>query len=73
MTLHLQIPKDVEQGLLARAAANGLSIDAYVERVLRNATATSICATSREDAVKRMQEFGDTHRLTLPYLSCHNI
>ena len=34
MTLKLEIPKEVEAGLLAQAQASGLSLEAYVQQVL---------------------------------------
>ena len=34
MTLKLEIPAEVEAGLLAQAQANGLSLEAYVKQVL---------------------------------------
>ena len=34
MTLKLEIPKEIEAGLLAQAQANGLSLEAYVKQVL---------------------------------------
>ena len=34
MTLKLEIPAEIEAGLLAQAQANGLSLEAYVKQVL---------------------------------------
>jgi hypothetical protein len=35
MTMHLELTPDLQAGLLAQAQESGLSLEAYVERVLR--------------------------------------
>ncbi|HEY4365151.1 MAG TPA: hypothetical protein VGN17_29585 [Bryobacteraceae bacterium] len=35
MTVKLELAPDIEAGLLTKAQANGLSLEAYVEQVLR--------------------------------------
>jgi hypothetical protein len=35
MTVHVDLTPDVQAGLLAQAQASGLSLEAYVEQVLR--------------------------------------
>jgi hypothetical protein len=69
MTLNLEIPKEIEAGLLAQANASGLSLDAYIRELLRNAAVVQTGQTDaemlRREAVTRMQEFGENHNLSL--------
>lgn len=69
MTLKLEIPKEIEAGLLAQARASGLPLDAYIREVLREVAAArplpSDAELGRQEAVKGMQEFGEKYRLNL--------
>ena len=47
MTLTLEIPKEVEACLLAQAQASGLSLEAYVEQVLRQQSDAAFPARAR--------------------------
>jgi len=68
VTLHLK--PEVEAGLLERARARGMGLEEYllslVEEASRNRSREADWAASdRENAVRRMLEFGDKHRLSL--------
>jgi hypothetical protein len=39
MSMKLELPPEVQAGLLAQAQANGLSLEAYAEKVLRERAA----------------------------------
>lgn len=44
MTMKVELAPDVQAGLLAQAQANGLSLEAYVEQVLRERSPSRIDA-----------------------------
>jgi hypothetical protein len=71
MTVTLHLRPEVEAGLLARAQASGMALDEYLLSLAEEAalaaspgSAASV-RTEREEAVRRMLEFGEKHRLTL--------
>ncbi len=69
MTVTLHLKPELEAGLLARAAASGMALEEYLVS-LAEAAALQVAPgaaghTSREEAVRRMLEFGDKHHLTL--------
>lgn len=70
MTLTLNLKPEVEAGLLADAQAAGVPMEDYVERIVEQAvhlnpgSERSAEAARRQDAVRRMIEFGDMYRLS---------
>ncbi len=70
MTVTLNLKPEVEAGLLAQAQASGMSLEAYLLSVVEEAVrpipeASSTGKLAREEAVRRMLEFGDKHHLSL--------
>jgi len=68
MTVTLHLKPEVEAGLLAQAEANGMVLEDYLLTVVEEAafaTGHSSNAGERADAVRRMLEFGEKHRLGL--------
>jgi hypothetical protein len=67
VTLHLR--PEIEASLLALARASGVSLDAYLLSLAEEAAVEAVPVASgqpeREEAVRRMLEFGETHRLSL--------
>ena len=67
VTLHLR--PEIEASLVARAHASGMPLEAYLlslaEEAAVQAAPTATGQTKREEAVRRMLEFGEKHRLTL--------
>ena len=70
MTLTLNLKPETEAGLLANARAAGVPMEDYIERIVEHAVHTnevsigSAESTRRQDAVRRMIEFGDRYRLS---------
>jgi hypothetical protein len=70
VTITLNLTPEIEAGLLAQAQASGKSPEEYLLSVVEEAVlpaheANSTAAASRQDAVRRMLEFGEKHHLTL--------
>ncbi|MGO9272424.1 MAG: hypothetical protein ACLQOO_19710 [Terriglobia bacterium] len=72
MTVTLHLKPEVEAGLLARAQASGMTVEEYLlflagEAALQAAPskATLTGPGAREEAVRRMLEFGEKHHLSL--------
>lgn len=71
MTVLLNLKPEVEAGLLARAQASGMSLQEYVLSVVEDAASPSNGTSGpagtpgREQAVRRMLEFGEKHHLSL--------
>ncbi len=70
MTVTLNLNPEVEAGLLAQAQASGMSLEAYLLSVIEevvhaNPEASRTLKPAREEAVRRMLEFGDKHHLSL--------
>ena len=70
MTVTLHLKPEVEAGLLERARASGMALEEYLLSVVEGAwragsPETNLAASAREDAVRRMLEFGEKHRLSL--------
>ena len=71
MTVNLNLRPEVESDLVARARASGMSVEQYalllVERAAGPAARNEAGAgqTARVEAVRRMVEFGEKHRLSL--------
>lgn len=70
MTITLNLTPEVEAGLLAQAQASGKSPEEYLLSVVEEAVlpvheGNSTATSSRQEAVRRMLEFGDKHRLSL--------
>jgi hypothetical protein len=71
VTVTLTFEPEVEAGLLAKARARGMGLQEYLQAIVeqealptsRKAAATE--PTSRQEAVRRMLEFGDKYRLSL--------
>ncbi len=70
MTVTLTFRPEVEAGLLAKAQERGMALQDYLQAiveldVLRLPDNTRLSETSREEAVRRMLEFGAKYRLSL--------
>lgn len=72
MTVTLNLKPEVEAGLLAQARASGMALEEYLlslaEEAASQATLSNTAPTgseAREEAVRRMIEFGKKHHLSL--------
>ena len=71
MTVTLHLKPEVEAGLLARAQANGMPLEEYLLSLVEEAAGPSAqepdrtVQPAREEAVRRMLEFGEKHHLSL--------
>jgi len=71
MTVTLNLKPEVEAGLLAQAKASGMSLEEYLLSVVEEAVtpakeaAAPAGESAREEAVRRMLEFGEKHHLSL--------
>ena len=69
MTVTLHLRPEIEASLLARAYASGMPLEAYLlslaEEAAAQAAPTTTGQTKREEAVRRMLEFGEKHHLSL--------
>ncbi|MGA3326474.1 MAG: hypothetical protein ABSF45_18540 [Terriglobia bacterium] len=71
MTVTLNLKPEVEAGLMARARASGMPLEQYLLSLVESAarpTAPNTAAAeqpARVEAVRRMVEFGEKHRLSL--------
>ena len=70
MTVTLHLKPELEAGLLAKAQASGMPLEDHLLSLMEDAAVMSRNATdpkqpAREDAVRRMLEFGDKHHLSL--------
>jgi hypothetical protein len=71
MTVTLNLKPEVEAGLLAQAKASGMSLEEYLLSVVEEAAtpakeaAAPAGESAREEAVRRMLEFGEKHHLSL--------
>jgi len=67
----LNLKPEVEAGLLAQAQAIGMSLEEYLISVVEQAAlhsdpeADRTIKSAREEAVRRMLDFGDKHHLSL--------
>jgi hypothetical protein len=70
MTVTLHLKPEVEAGLLARAQASGIELEEYLLNVVEGAALSGAVPQApavgrdRADAVRRMLEFGEKHRLS---------
>ena len=69
MTITLNLKPEVEAGLLAQAQASGISLEEYLLSVVEAAIpakreANRTERSEREEAVRRMLEFGEKHHLS---------
>ena len=71
MTVTLHLKPEVEAGLLAQARASGMVLEDYLLTVVEDAAFAakdekpSPETVERAEAVRRMLEFGEKHRLNL--------
>ena len=70
MSLTLHWKPDVEAGLMARAQASGMAREDYLlslvaEAPLPSSQNPNSAKAAREEAVRRMLEFGDKHHLSM--------
>ena len=70
MTVTLHLKPEVEAGLQAQAQASGMALEDYLVALVEEAAfhtggAASEEREARAEAVRRMLEFGDKHRLNL--------
>jgi hypothetical protein len=57
MTVTLQLPSDIEQGLLAEATSRGMSLDALVEMLIRKFAAAAVTpATDAGGSMVRLED-----------------
>ena len=68
MTVTLHLSPEIEAGLLARAQANGMPLEAYLLSLAEKAAVQAVprvtAQAGREEAVRRMLEFGEKHHLS---------
>jgi len=68
VTVTLYLRPEIEASLLARAHARSMPLDAYLISLAEEAVEAVPVANGqpeREEAVRRMLEFGETYRLSL--------
>jgi hypothetical protein len=69
MTVTLHLKPELEAGLLAKAQASGMALEEYLLSIVEDAAVPTQSANSkqsaREEAVRRMLEFGEKHHLSL--------
>jgi hypothetical protein len=71
VTITITFKPEVEAGLLAKAQARGMDLQEYVQAVVEHEVmppseeATVSSQTPRQEAVRRMVEFGDKYHLSL--------
>jgi hypothetical protein len=69
VTVTLYLRPEIEASLLARAHALGMPLDAYLISLAEEAAVEAVPVANgqpeREEAVRRMLEFGETYRLSL--------
>ena len=70
MTVTLNLKPELEAGLLAKAQASGMPLEEYLLSLMEDAALPPDSAgapkqSAREDAVRRMVEFGERHHLSL--------
>jgi hypothetical protein len=71
MTVTLHLKPEVGAGLLARAQAGGIALEEYLLSLAEEAAfpaqfhSVALTLAARQEAVRRMLEFGEKHRLTL--------
>lgn len=68
MTVTLHLKPELEAGLLAEAQAHGMDVERYLQALVEQEVCNSqprdgTESTIRSEAVRRMLEFGDKHRL----------
>ncbi len=70
MTVTLNLKPEVEADLLERARASGMALEEYLLSIVESAAQPTAQKTAagkpaREEAVRRMVEFGEKHHLSL--------
>jgi hypothetical protein len=71
VTITLTINPEIEAGLLARARAKGMALQDYLQSIVEQQALPPGQNTPppelarREEAVRRMLEFGEKHRLSM--------
>ena len=71
VTVTLNLNPEIEAGLLAKAQAQGMDVQEYVRALVEREalparkTAISEPPIARQEAVRRMLDFGDKHHLSL--------
>jgi hypothetical protein len=70
MTVTLHLKPELEAGLLAKAHASGMELEEYLLSLMEDAAVlpqniTALQQTAREEAVRRMLDFGEKHHLSL--------
>lgn len=70
MTVTLHLRPEIEAGLSEQARARGMALEEYLLWLAEDASGfhsqeSDFSGATRENAVKRMLEFGDRYRLTL--------
>jgi hypothetical protein len=71
VTITLKLTPEVEAGLLTQAQASGMTLEEYLVSVVEEVAlpekqeAHSPANSVREEAVRRMLEFGEKHHLSL--------
>jgi uncharacterized protein (DUF1778 family) len=69
MTVTLHLKPEVEAELIAQAQANGMALEEFILSLAEQAALQTphgnAARTAREEAVRRMIEFGEKYHLTL--------
>jgi hypothetical protein len=66
MTITLDLKPELEADLLVKAQANGIEVDRYILSLVEgalNRPQSNLAADSRQEAVRRMLEFGDEEHI----------
>jgi hypothetical protein len=68
MTVTLHLEPELEAGLLAKAQARGMDVEHYLQalveqEILQSERKAASEQSNRQEAVRRMLEFGDKHNL----------
>ena len=67
MTVRLDLAPDVEAGLIAQAQARGLSLEAYLEQVLRERSdAVRVTQGGRKEKAQAFRTWAHSHPATPP-------
>ena len=66
MTLTLDIPEDIEAGLLAQAQANGLSLEDYAAQVLQERSRAAIPQKGSTAKARAFEQWARSHPSTPP-------
>ena len=75
MTMNLELTPEVQASLMSQAQANGMSLEAFAEQVLREKSRAAELHESTESsaAARRLASFGKRHNLSLGDMSIQEL